>query len=324
MTGIEQYLRQNVPGSLVSYDTQWRASCPKCERSGGHHLYISLSTGSFMCHKCGASGDFARLVSIYEKCSRSKALFLVRDFYTMRKISRLDELRERLKEKIQPEESTLQEISLPKGSYPLPDTKSTYGLQAGRYLLKRGIPSAKMEYYKLHVSTEGRYKSRIIVPVYNRLKLVYFVARMVSSGEGRRYLNPDPKECPNGSADVIFNLDNMLTNRQVIVTEGVFDAMNVGGISLLGKTLSKQQFLLLTETIERDVEMIVMLDSDAMNHALKIGRTLATVWPKTTIAYLPNGDPGSSGPATLQQALQQRKKPDLLTLIKEKANATFR
>jgi len=109
--------------------------------------------------------------------------------------------------------------------------------------------------------TNKKFARRVIIPYYRQGKIIYWQARSIDNANPR-YLN-----CEVSKSAVLFNSDELFRNRglPLFVCEGVFDALHLGGIGLLGSTLSDAKIELLQKT-ER--ELIFVIDQDIKGKAL--------------------------------------------------------
>jgi len=122
------------------------------------------------------------------------------------------------------------------------------------YLLERKVDLYK---YKFFFSLEQRFINRIIIPFYRSQNLIYWQARSIDSAEKKRYDN-----APIGRDAVMFNFDklNSYSNAPLFITEGVFDAMMVDGVSILGSKLNDAKIELLSKSSRR---LVFVIDKDA-------------------------------------------------------------
>ena len=192
----------------------------------------------------------------------------------------------------------LVEVAFPKGYKPLPD-KSVMGGLAMNYLLNiRQLPLETITAYRLGYCSTGAFAGRIIIPVFEEEKLVYYLGRSYLGGIYRKVKNPAKLEpgqqkkygeeyLQNGKAQVVFNIDSIPWHgHRCVITEGVFDAMRTGkeAVALLGKEISDIQFDKLIG--KRCDEYVVMLDSDAQGTAMKLAERLHSM-VKTRVALVP-------------------------------------
>jgi hypothetical protein len=169
-------------------------------------------------------------------------------------------------------------VKLPPKSLPLGGTSDfiDYQVKLVSYLEKRKVDLNK---YRFFFSLEPRFLHRIIIPFYRGNQLIYWQARSVDDAEKKRYDN-----APVGRDAVMFNFDklNHWSEAPLFVTEGVFDAMMVDGIALLGSKLNDAKTQLLSASSRR---LVFIIDKD------KNGRHLAedVLSKGWEIAFVPDG-----------------------------------
>jgi hypothetical protein len=99
------------------------------------------------------------------------------------------------------------------------------------YLLDRGYD---IEDYDWHYCPLPGYKDRLILPFYHKKKLVGYTARKIKSGS--------PKYLSDAQSGYVFNIDAQdYKNKVILVTEGPFDSLAVGGVGLLTNIPNDQQ-----------------------------------------------------------------------------------
>ncbi len=144
------------------------------------------------------------------------------------------------------------------------------------YLIDRNIDISK---YKFFFSLEPRFINRIIIPFYRNGQLIYWQARSIDPTVNKRYDN-----AAVGRDAVMFGFDqlNRYSHGPLFVTEGVFDAMVIDGIAILGSKLNDAKVKLLSESPRR---LIFVIDKD------KNGRHLAedVLSRGWEIAFAPDG-----------------------------------
>jgi len=72
------------------------------------------------------------------------------------------------------------------------------------------------------VAHSGRYKSRIILPIYISGEMVYFQARAITDDVLPKYLNPVVEKEHH-----ILNIDKFNRDKYIVVTEGLLDALMI-------------------------------------------------------------------------------------------------
>ena len=99
---------------------------------------------------------------------------------------------------------------------------------------------------------------------------------------------------PNASRDIIFNELNIDWDSDVILVEGVFDAIFAGNaVALLGSTL-REESRLFQHIIQNDSSVFIALDPDAEKKAMRIARTLLKYDVEVWKIDLPEGEDVSS------------------------------
>jgi len=226
-------------------------ACPYCK----HHkkkLSINIEKNLYKCWICESTGrDIRRLVRRFGDFNQLQAW----DKLTNRiNINEFDDLfAENAAKRI---DSQL--IVLPSGFISLNNEASLSATPALNYLKKRGILDKDTLYWKMGYCMDGRYANRIIVPSFDdNGDLNYFVARSFSS-DPRKYLNPPV------SKDIIFNELYLEWDTDLVVTEGIFDAIVAGpnAVPLLGSTLRPNSKLFM-KIVQNDTPVFLALDPDA-------------------------------------------------------------
>ena len=136
---------------------------------------------------------------------------------------------------------TFDEIQLPFGSKLLSEwVKEKYVpkdcLDVIGYLLSRGDVIAKSYEYYWSPERKNKINRALIVPFYYKDKIVGYSARRIDKNEKVRYLS----ETPPGFLFLNHNLEKE-NRKYVIIVEGVFDAIAIDGVAVLGSNLNQQQ-----------------------------------------------------------------------------------
>lgn len=150
-------------------------------------------------------------------------------------------------------------------------------IRAVEYIVNdRGLD---LEDYDFMWTCEGSYKTRLIVPFYYQGDIVGYTARKLGDGS--------PKYITDSQPGYVFNLDGQGWDRKfVIVCEGPFDAISVGGVAVLRNEVNDQQSMLIN-SLQREV--IVVPDKDQSgqqlaNDAVKYGWSVSfPIWPDSDI-----------------------------------------
>jgi hypothetical protein len=129
-----------------------------------------------------------------------------------------------------------------------------YQLKLAEYLNERKVD---MEKYPFYFSLDPRMIDRVIIPFYRQGNLIYWQARSINPSVKKRYDNAIvPRDA------VMFNMDalNYYSKAPLFITEGVFDAMMIGGVALIGSKISEAKMELLKKSHRR---LIFLIDKDS-------------------------------------------------------------
>lgn len=141
------------------------------------------------------------------------------------------------------------------------------------YLLNRKIDPLVHTFY---FSLDPKMLRRVIIPYWRDNKLIYWQARTIDKDVKPRYRN-----CEVAKDAVIYGYDQLHSYEvaPLFVTEGVFDAIMVDGISILGSSLNQAKLEILKRTKRR---LIFVIDRDQTGGEL--GKTvLANGWELTFV-----------------------------------------
>jgi DNA primase len=162
-----------------------------------------------------------------------------------------------------------QKLELPKEFISLtsqkPPRTSAYAM---RYLRDRGVSYADIVRWKIGYCFDGQYRGRVVVPSFDDDgDANYFIARTYN-GDSYRYKNP------KASKDVVFNELFVDWNDDLVIVEGVFDAIRAGNaVPILGSTL-RTDSRLLRKIVFNDTPVYMALDPDAAEKEHRIIETL--------------------------------------------------
>lgn len=180
------------------------------------------------------------------------------------------------------------------------------------YMLRRGISMSDVQTYGLFWCAEGRYRNRIVFPVWEDGHLVYWQARAMfesSDVQGGRFikaLNPPKAEGAAVSSDVLMNLDLACQYPRVAVVEGPMDVVRTGpdAVCTFGKQLYPRQLERLVRRGVRAVDLMWDGPTDtepygAQQEMVSVAPWLSTYFD-TRLVFLPRGDPGDWDCASLR------------------------
>ncbi len=163
------------------------------------------------------------------------------------------------------------------------------------YCEQRGLTQQDVLDFGLFWCSGGRYANRLVFPVYERGRFVYFQARaMWESRPGENYikaLNPSRVDGAAVSSEVLFNLDQAAQYPRVCITEAPIDCIHAGldGVATFGKMLHVVQIAKLLRAGVKQLDF--MWDADAFKEACVTGFALTALFD-VRIVQLPHGDPG--------------------------------
>jgi len=244
-------------GNNIGKGQELLFTCPACN----HHkrkFSINLDKNAFKCWVCDYRGRNIRRV--------------IRRFGSFTQLQRWDEITVRtdlekfneLFDEHEPETRS-EKIQLPEEFTTLCTNKvPATGAYALKYLLKRGLTKEDIIKWKIGFCFSGEYRNRIIIPSFDEDgDCSYFIARSYT-GDSYKYKNP------RASKDIVFNDLYIDWNRDLVLVEGVFDALVAGNaVPILGSTLRPGSDLL-RKIVRNDTPIYVALDPDAANKERRI------------------------------------------------------
>lgn len=172
------------------------------------------------------------------------------------------------------------------------------------YLRSRGFPPLKtIRKYKLRATRNlGKYKFRIIIPVYMDRKLVNFTSRDVTGEQEEKYRHAPNKDVILHRDHCVYNIDSINQNGDAILCEGPLDVMKMGdgAVSFFGVQENVQQIIALKNKKIRNLYIMFDNDKAGNKNANRIAKMFAPLFKKVEVIKL-NGveDPGQ---LTLEEA----------------------
>tara|TARA_Y100001938_G_scaffold51321_1_gene71576 strand:- start:125 stop:1066 length:942 start_codon:yes stop_codon:yes gene_type:complete len=262
MEGEKLQLLKSIFGKFHHSNDEHLFYCPKCK----HHkrkLSINLDKNAFKCWICDYYGrSIRRLIRKYG------------DFRILQKWDKLNGREDVTKfddifsDNVETEE--IQRLDLPQEFISLANEGLPLAtLPALNYLGNRGIIKEDIVRWKIGCCMNGEYNNRIIIPSFDEEGYVnYFVARTFN-GAWKKYLNPQ------ASKDIIFNELYLDFDEELIIVEGIFDAIIAGpnAVPILGSTL-RENSKLFQMIVKNDTPTYIGLDIDAENKSKKIIKDL--------------------------------------------------
>ena len=255
-------LLKDVLGHCHRSNDEHLFSCPKCN----HHkqkLSVNIGKNVFKCWVCDYSGtNIYRLIRSYGDYNQRKAW---RKLANIVDINNFEATVQSLFETADKE--TEQTFSLPEEFVSLVNKSLPFSsLPARKYLKDRGVTKEDIIYWKIGYCPYGDYASRVVVPSFNLDGRVnYFVSRSYID-DWRKHMNPPVKR-----SEIVFNHLYLDFGQDLVITEGVFDAIVAGknSVPILGSTL-KEDSKLFQEIIKNDTPVYLALDPDAEKKAARL------------------------------------------------------
>jgi 5S rRNA maturation endonuclease (ribonuclease M5) len=259
---------ENFPKVTVSKGgTHFHARCILCGDSKKNpskkrfHLDWNNGEIKYHCFNCERAGGFVRLYSEVMAVSFEDAKKIIYSYDP-----------ERIKSELGPKplKKVRKDIGLTIFDDVLKECLTINDMPDG--IMEGGYLSALANFIKermvttpVFVAVKGRYKGRVIIPVYKDEHIIYFQGRALGNQEPK-YLNPVVEK-----SNVILNEQNFDTKKHIIVTEGLLDAFMIGdqGTSMLGASLSSDFVSKLEARTEKEV--IIALDNDETGREKLIG-----------------------------------------------------
>lgn len=281
--------------------------CPWCGDDPSFHMGVSLHEKGYGCWRSVSHAGKAphRLVRALLNCSYETAKLIVKQ-YSVADPQNLDEALNALEAGNTPRQKPAHKPKLIMPSE-FRDIKST-GTTARfyEYLAGRGFNNVDelTMLYNLRSCSTGKFKDRIIIPIYRKGNLVSWTSRALGKvTDAPRYLALSEDE--GGLVNVfhtLWNWDELMYGGEVlIVVEGPFDALkldyyistyNCCATCTFGTSMSEEQALLIMEASRRFKRSILLYDEGATEAIFLAKEKL--VRSKVEIEFLPEGveDPG--------------------------------
>ena len=300
---LRDYLRQY--GAQGGGLGEWVMTCPRC--MGEEKLVVNVGkTGApWHCWKCQVKGPpdyrgkrrvlhggggLIKLVQWLEGCDRRRAIaFIVSGVWWGN--ANVGELpREELV-------AGLLELNVQARPVQPPPHWRNFVDGQHPYLLQRGISFADVQQFGLVWCDDGRYRNRLIFPVWEGGEMVYFQARAMFDGAPgdkghRKALNPSREESSVTSDEVLMNLDQARHYPRVAVTEGPIDCVHAGAsaVCTFGKVISPVQIAKLLRAGVRSLDL--MWDPEAVEEMRASAPLLSELFDLRVVQLPAGTDPG--------------------------------
>ncbi len=283
-------LLKKALGSCWTNNEEHLFHCPRCS----HHkrkLSVNIERDVFKCWICDYSGTkISQLIKKY-------APGYYADWKQLRGEVDLSEYENLFGP---PQHKIDVPVDLPDNFQTLTGKKTKVKQKALNYLYDRGITDQDILFWRMGFSDYGEYKGRIIIPSFDTTgKLDYFIARSYTE-DWMKYKNPKV------SKDIIFNDLNIDWSKDIMLVEGVFDAIKCdNAIPLLGSTL-KETSTLFRKICNLRPNVYLALDTDAKDKEFAIAKKLKEYGiVARTVPVFPYNDVGEMSKQTVK--LQKQK-----------------
>jgi hypothetical protein len=221
-----------------------RYSCFNC---GTSQSYLKNST--YMYH------DFRQILNTYGISDSEIDMALGKSFFTKDQIILA-------KKKA---ESYIIDTPLPEQSYQIVnvDENDPWSMVAAEYLESRGLTLTDHSWF---LCNQESFRDRLIIPYYLDNRIIYWQARSFLEDAKKRYVNATSPIEP-----ILFGYEELTkhTTAPLFIMEGVFDAISIGGVSMLGSKLYKQRIEAFTKSRRRKI--FVIDKKDKQNNGYKLG-----------------------------------------------------
>jgi DNA primase len=290
---------KNFLGSCYKSSDEYLFHCPKCE----HHkkkLSVNIEKDKFKCWICDYRGSAVmRLVRRHGTYIDYKNWLKFVEDGDVSSIS-FDDILRKLTGESQELNKTEESVTLPDGYKTLISNDSLSTLPARRFLDSRGITAHDVLKWKIGYCTKGSFRGRVVVPSFNLNGDVnYFIARTYD-GHHRKYMNPSV------SKDIVFNELYVDFTDDLVLVEGVFDAIIAGNaVPILGTTL-RDDSRLFKRIVSNRTPVYIALDKDALEKEQAIIQRLLSY--NVDVFKIDLGDKPDVGEMTKEEFAQAKDK----------------
>ena len=243
-------------GNYTDKGTELLFTCPVCN----HHkrkFSVNLDKAVYKCWVCDYRGhNIRRLIRRFGSYLQLQSWDELSDRSDLERFA--DLFMEGFSGKDSSSQRTPQKTELPPEFISLShSTTPATGRYAMKYLDSRGVTKADILKWKIGYCFSGEYRNRIIIPSFDEDgDCSYFIARSYT-GDSYKYKNP------RASKDIVFNDLFIDWNSDLVLVEGVFDALVAGNaVPILGSTLRAGSELL-RKIVWNDTPIYIALDPDA-------------------------------------------------------------
>lgn len=254
-------------GKLYQSADQVNVAChcpdPKCATATQNSklkLAVHLADGRYHCWVCGIKGGN---ISWLVKRFRNNHFEEVSRAFPSNRPKLDDE-----------EQHEIEAVVLPPGFHLMAqnlDTTIPEYRAVIQYVKDRGFTDDDIWRYKLGFSNDELYVNRLIIPSFNASgELNFFMSRAISKWTYPRYRNASTKK-----HTMVFNELDVDWSKELVLTEGAFDALNcpINATCLLGNSMN-DRFLIFRRIVENGTPVILALDAEEKQKTKKLAKLL--------------------------------------------------
>lgn len=312
---LEAYLEEFEPRDSGA---NWILTCPQCEKE--EKLYVlmddkvtrkgTMPRGSYICYYCadseggGTGRGILQLISYLEDVDFIDAAKVLAKYSSGKDGDFADAVQEAFtmlyneSDRTVTAEDDIPEVKLPRRFVPIDHD------HVPPYLLERDISVKRAMRYGLGYARQGKYRNRLIVPVYFNDYCAGFQARWMAKDPPKGVKKTlFPKQAKMGN--VLFNYDEVKMCRRVVLVEDPWSAIHIGRTATtgFGTKLSAAQLDLLMRTEAH--EIVVMWDEDAYEKSLRFAGTLAPFWQVRCVRLPDARDPDEHDTEYLRELIAE-------------------
>lgn len=333
--------KQRIPSLLEYLEDRFGAStgdsdeiqfhCPFCldklgDESSDRKFWVNIVTGKCFCFRCETG--YSKLEPFFRALNggslKMVELAIIRGEFKPPLQGLETIVKQKLNEKTDDgvvvlNPALLKPQKLPKEYLPLSSCQESPLRRHGyNYFTKvRKLDPALIDIFKVGYCVSGRFAGRLIFPVFQGGKQVYFTTRFCGNHFAKS-LNPDNLDGYHRRDSCLLNYDNVVGRLRVCVSEGPISVCahrNPPAVGLMGKIISETQIQLLEALIPKGLrELVISLDADAGRAIDKIYKATVDRFPRVRVLILNKGDPDERRD-DLRELFEQRRVPNLLDRV---------
>lgn len=314
---------ENELGPPQIADNELRFNCPFCDSDTKHKLYLHVGNderkGLWNCFKCGSKGNPVSFTMKYFHVSFSEAVGILGTYsyrpdmenYVPKDDSLTDEEyllllldnKNQEEKEVEKQEMNYKAPPLPEGYKRLQDNLNNPEIIPFlKYISKRGFTSQDILDHEI-----GYVKDSLVpLPSGKSVRLINHLVFLTHDFNGSyqywntraigdsfvKSVNAPSAEDEYSKKNVIFNLNQAIKENEVVLTEGVPDALTIGkqGLATFGKQVTTSQIDLLLSNMRQEQKIFIMLDTDAKKVMANLGNKLYSNHEETYFVVNPNNE----------------------------------